>query len=94
MKDADLGDLKSQIDDIRNFDIKSEIENAVDPDGALRETFASNPLEPGAAAMAASATAAPLLWQRPKPLPPAFIPPEIAEPPPPPAFIPPDAVRH
>ena len=93
MKEADLGDLKSQIDQIRNFDIKSEIENAVDPDGSLRDTFASNPLEPGTATEVA-ANAAPLLWQRPAPRPPAFIPPEIAEPPAPPAFIPPDAVRH
>jgi sec-independent protein translocase protein TatB len=94
MKEADLSDLKSQIDDIRNFDIKGEIENAVDPDGSLRDTFASNPFEAGGGASGADAAPAAVLWQRPKPRPPAFVPPEIAEPPPPPAFIPPDAVRH
>lgn len=94
MKEADLSDLKNQIDEIRNFDIKGEIENAVDPDGSLRETFASNPLEPGGGASTGEAAPAAVLWQRPKPRPPAFVPPEIAEPPPPPAFIPPDAVRH
>jgi sec-independent protein translocase protein TatB len=92
VKEADLGDLKSQINDIKNFNIRDEIEKAIDPDGTLRDTFASNPLEPGATPSAAPVVEA--RWERPKPPPPAFIPPEIAEPPRPPAFLPPDTVRH
>jgi sec-independent protein translocase protein TatB len=46
MRDANLDDVRSSISDLRNFDIRGEIEKAVDPDRSLRDTFASNPLEP------------------------------------------------
>ncbi len=50
LREANLDDIKSTINDIRNFDLKGEVERQVDPDGTLRSTFAENPLEPGAAA--------------------------------------------
>jgi sec-independent protein translocase protein TatB len=50
MREANLDDIKSSINEIRNFDLKTHVERAVDPDGALRNTFAENPLEPTAAA--------------------------------------------
>jgi sec-independent protein translocase protein TatB len=49
MRDANLDEVRSSINEIRNFDVRGEIEKAVDADGTLRSTFASNPLEPAAA---------------------------------------------
>ncbi|WP_428486896.1 Sec-independent protein translocase protein TatB [Rhodopila sp.] len=46
VREADLGDVKKAFNDIRNFDIPGAMEKAVDPDRSLRNTFASNPLEP------------------------------------------------
>ena len=93
VREANLGDLKSQIDDIKNFDIKGALENAVDSDGTLRDAF-SNPLDAASGTAGGAASAVAAKWEPPPKGPPAFIPPQIAEPPRPPAFIPPDAVRH
>jgi sec-independent protein translocase protein TatB len=46
VRDANLDEVRSSINEIRNFDVRGEIERAVDADGSLRSTFASNPLEP------------------------------------------------
>jgi sec-independent protein translocase protein TatB len=40
MRDANLSEVKQEIDKLRRFDFKSAAENAIDPDGALRETVA------------------------------------------------------
>ncbi len=95
VREANLDEVKNQINEIRNFDLKDTIEKAVDPDGAIRDAF-SDPLSTyGTTEAAAPApAAAPRRWEPPAQPPPAFIPPGIAEPPPPPAFIPPDAVRR
>jgi len=50
MREANVDEVRSQFNEIRNFNVKGEIERAVDPDGSLRSTFASNPLEPATAA--------------------------------------------
>jgi sec-independent protein translocase protein TatB len=104
VREANLDEVRNQISEIRNFDIKSEIEKAVDPDHALRDTFASNPLEPDSAALptvdevevAEHGTATPEPPEPAQPLAPAFIPPHLVPPPAvaakaaePPAFIPP-----
>jgi sec-independent protein translocase protein TatB len=44
VREANLDEVRSQINEIRNFDIKGEVERAVDPDGSLRTTLASKPL--------------------------------------------------
>jgi sec-independent protein translocase protein TatB len=44
VREANLDEVRSQINQIRNFDIKGEVERAVDPDGSLRSTLATNPL--------------------------------------------------
>src|SRR5690349_1730868 len=44
MREADLAEVREQISSIRNFDLKSTIERHVDPDGALRTAFATDPL--------------------------------------------------
>ncbi len=46
LREANLDEVKNSINEIRNFDLKGEMERTVDPDGALRDTFAGNPLEP------------------------------------------------
>ncbi|MBN8891293.1 MAG: twin arginine-targeting protein translocase TatB [Rhodospirillales bacterium 70-18] len=102
VKDANLDEVRNQINELRNFDIKGEVEKAVDPDGSLASTFASNPLDPanyGAGTALADPESPPevtVAELAPEPAPdpellavPAFIPPEIARPPVPPAFIPP-----
>jgi sec-independent protein translocase protein TatB len=54
LREANLDEVKSTINDIRNFDLKSEMERTVDPDGTLRDTFAGNPLDPTPAADSAT----------------------------------------
>jgi sec-independent protein translocase protein TatB len=46
LREANLDDVKNTFNEIRNFDLKTEVERHVDPDGSLRSTFAENPLEP------------------------------------------------
>jgi sec-independent protein translocase protein TatB len=97
MRDANLDEVRQSINEIRNFDIKGTVERAVDPDGKLRETFASNPLEPQKdptgdppAAPQPVIEAAEAVPAEPLPDAPAFIPPEFAAKcVPPPAFVPP-----
>lgn len=89
VRDASLDEVRSQINDIRNFDIKGAIEKAVDPDHSLRDTIATNPLDqnwtPAAVdAAVVTALAVPEVVDAP-----AFIPPEIAQRPEPPEFLPP-----
>jgi sec-independent protein translocase protein TatB len=101
MRDADLKEVRDQINELRNFDLKGEIERTVDADHSLRDTFASNPLEPGntppattPADAAPAATEAGVAAEPAAAVPgadaPAFIPPEVAAQfEPQPAFIPP-----
>lgn len=49
VREADLHEVRESINEIRNFDIKGEVERSIDPDGSLRREFSSNPLEPVAA---------------------------------------------
>jgi sec-independent protein translocase protein TatB len=58
MREADLHEVREQINEIRNFDIRGEVEKSVDPDGSLRSTFSSNPLEPELSSMATQAPSA------------------------------------
>ena len=46
MRDADLKDVKDSLNQIRNFDFRSTVEKAIDPDHTLRDTFAGSPLDP------------------------------------------------
>lgn len=89
LREANLDEVRSSFNDIRNFDIRSKIEKAVDPDGSLRSTFTSNPLEP-----------TPSVTPDVADLPPAedvaaeavIAEPVVPEPPGIPAFIPPELV--
>ncbi len=46
VREANLGEVRDQINQIRSFDIKGTVERAVDPDGALRSTMSAKPLTP------------------------------------------------
>jgi sec-independent protein translocase protein TatB len=60
MREANLDEVRQSINEIRNFNLQSEVERTVDPDGSLRSTFAENPFEqqdqPAAAATLESET--------------------------------------
>lgn len=46
VKDTELADIRNQISEIRNFDIRREVERAVDSDGSLRATLQQDPFHP------------------------------------------------
>ena len=108
MREADLKDVKDSFNSIRNFDFRSTVEKAIDPDGSIRDTFSTDPLAPmsGATGEQAASEPAPDEYDiEPEPPPPArvsappFVPPAhvpfVNEPPPPappPPFIPPVAM--
>ena len=50
MKSADLKGVKDQFNEMRSFDLRSEIEKVVDPDRSIRDTLNTNPLDGGLAA--------------------------------------------
>ncbi|WP_241665332.1 Sec-independent protein translocase protein TatB [Teichococcus oryzae] len=94
VREAKLEDVRDQIRDIRNFDLKSTIERNLDSDGEIRRTFNDNPLRddwkpdagsgtttPAAPPVSASAGSAPS-ESAPAvdaaPAAPAFVPPDIA----------------
>jgi sec-independent protein translocase protein TatB len=54
VREADLSEVRNSFNEIRNFDFRGAVEKAVDPDGGLRSTFASNPLDPTPAAAPAT----------------------------------------
>jgi sec-independent protein translocase protein TatB len=47
VREANLDEVRSQISQIRNLDIKGTIERAVDGDGSIRKTFNEDPLKAG-----------------------------------------------
>jgi sec-independent protein translocase protein TatB len=94
-----IADVKSAISEIRNFDLKGEIQKAVDEDGTLTKAFNGDPLGDSGSTSTPSWTPPPTA--RDVPDAPAMIPPqtmapykapEVPPPPPPvpaPAFVPP-----
>jgi sec-independent protein translocase protein TatB len=107
VRDTELAEVRQQINEIRNFDIRGEIERAVDEDGSLRRSFEDpfvtppptaipeTPAEPAAetapAHPAPAAAAGEAVTAGEAEAAPAFIPPAIAVAPAPPAFVPPGA---
>ncbi|MGH7056707.1 MAG: Sec-independent protein translocase protein TatB [Acetobacteraceae bacterium] len=43
LREADLGDIREQINDIRHFDLKGAVERAVDPDHSIHKTLSESP---------------------------------------------------
>ena len=71
-----IQEVKSTISDIRNFDLKGEIEKAVDSDGTLKKTMADDPLRDTFMPPPPAPYVAPEL--PPAPAAPAFVPPTVA----------------
>jgi sec-independent protein translocase protein TatB len=96
VREVNLDEVRSQFNEIRNFDVRGAIERAVDSDGSLRSTFASNPLEPTIVPPAPMEE----ITVVEAPADAVFGPPELREPPAPiappepraPAFIPPGMI--
>ena len=72
-----IQEMKSTINDIRSFDLKGEIEKAVDADGTLQKTMAEDPLRD--------------TFMPPPPAP--YVPPPLLPVPDSPAFVPPTVAR-
>jgi sec-independent protein translocase protein TatB len=72
-----IQEMKSTINDIRSFDIKGEIQKAVDADGTLQKTMAEDPLRD--------------TFMPPPPAP--YVPPPLPPVPDSPAFVPPTVAR-
>jgi sec-independent protein translocase protein TatB len=87
MREANLADVKSEINKIRKFDFKGAAEKTIDPDGTLKSALSTEGLgqvlKPPVVAAAVEET----------PDAPAFIPPDAARKKPVPAFIPPGTRR-
>lgn len=43
VKDTELADVRNQISQLRNFDLRGEVKRAIDPDGSLHTTLAEDP---------------------------------------------------
>ncbi|MCE2921572.1 MAG: Sec-independent protein translocase protein TatB [Roseomonas sp.] len=71
-----IQEVKSTFSDIRNFDLKGEIEKAVDSDGTLKKTMADDPLRDTFMPPPPAPYVAPEL--PPAPAAPAFVPPTVA----------------
>ncbi len=52
VRDADLGDVREHIRDIRSLNIRGTIAKAVDGDGSIRRAFTENPLQAPTASVA------------------------------------------
>jgi sec-independent protein translocase protein TatB len=81
VREANLEEVRSSINEIRNFNIRDTLEKAVDTDGTIRKTFTEDPLKTDYTAP----------YTAPAPTEPAAGGTEaaVAAPPPAPAFVPP-----
>jgi sec-independent protein translocase protein TatB len=88
MREADLKDVKDSFNEIRNFNLRSTVENAIDPDRTLRDSFADDPFSATTNPVGEAAAAEPLLEDEPEAEPGPKGPTKIAAPP----FVPPALV--
>jgi sec-independent protein translocase protein TatB len=87
-REANLSDVKSEINKLRRFDFKTAAEQTIDPDGTLRKTVSDTPV------MAPRThIVTPKVEEEETPDAPPFIPPAAARRKPVPAFIPPGTKR-
>ena len=107
MREANLSEVRQEIDKLRRFDFKGRAENAIDPDGTLRDAMARPFDVPNLSAAAAVTQAAGTAEAVPEAegelasvidsgtgAGPSFVPPPVVEEAvEAPAFIPPDAAR-
>ena len=46
VREADLHEVRDQINELRSFDLRGTVERAIDEDGSLRRTFEEDPFNP------------------------------------------------
>jgi len=99
VREANLDEVRNQIhevrstfNEVRNFDLRTEVERSVDADGSIRRTFSEDPLKADAGKAPSSVSTSPEATEG------AAAPAQAAEAPAPPdsppAFIPPDVAAH
>ncbi len=93
MREANLSDVKTEINKLRRFDFKGAAERQIDPDGSLRAAMAEPHAMTGAEQVTPSFPAAVVAVDEAAPDAPAFIPPDAARKQPVPDFIPPGIKR-
>jgi sec-independent protein translocase protein TatB len=93
MREANLADVKSEINKIRKFDFKGAAEKTIDPDGTLKSTLENDPFAPESVGTGVPGIAPVVPVVEETPDAPAFIPPDAARKKPVPAFIPPGTKR-
>jgi len=54
VREADLGEARQHLRELRSFDLRGQVMRALDDDGSLRRTLADNPLSPVPAAASAA----------------------------------------
>jgi sec-independent protein translocase protein TatB len=59
VRDTELAEVRQQINEIRNFDIRGEFERAVDADGSIRRSFEDPLITPAPASASAGMTVVP-----------------------------------
>ncbi|EKN00757.1 MULTISPECIES: Sec-independent protein translocase protein TatB [Acidocella] len=91
MREANLSDVKGEIDKLRRFDFRTAAETALDPDGSLRAT--AKEVNDSVETQTVTAYKPPAVVEEAPPDAPAVIPPEAARKAPTPAFIPPGTRR-
>ncbi len=88
VREANLADVKGELNKLRNFDFKTAAEQTVDPGGKLRDSLNK---ATGDDSKTEWVTPPPVIPETPDS--PAFIPPDAARKKPVPAFIPPGTKR-
>ena len=83
MRDANLSDVRDTLNEFRNLNVADTLERTLDPDGSLRDSFASDPLADGATEPVGELAVTDL--DRPEGA-------DLAAPAEPPAFIPPACI--
>jgi sec-independent protein translocase protein TatB len=92
VREANLEEVRSSINEIRNFNFRDTVERHIDGDGSIRRTFTEDPLKDDPLKTQPAPAATPAAPVEPLPGVPEAVAPAVAEPPPPPAvpaFIPP-----
>jgi sec-independent protein translocase protein TatB len=92
MREANLADVKTEINKLRRFDFKGAAEQTIDPDGSLRAAV-NAPVDEMKAVTQGYVKPPPVLVEDETPDAPAFIPPDAARKKPVPDFIPPGTRR-
>ncbi|WP_298285302.1 Sec-independent protein translocase protein TatB [Acidocella sp.] len=95
MREANLSDVKGEINKLRRFDFKTAAMETIDPNGNVREAVneAKTAVEGAAATVASPAYVPPAPVVEEPPDAPSVIPPDAARKSPTPAFIPPGTRR-